>query len=65
LNINPRTFIENVHVVVVEVGTPNSAHYRRRTYFNLPSAQKAVDRATERGHTAKLILCKLVPVESS
>lgn len=61
MHIDPQALIEGVHVVVVEVDKPDSLHYKRRTYFNLPSAQRAVDRATERGQSAKLILCKLVP----
>lgn len=61
MHIDPRAFVDNIHVVVVEVDKPDSVHYRRRTYFNLPSAQRAIDRATERGQSAKLILCKLVP----
>lgn len=61
MHIDPQALIEGVHVVVVEVEKPDSLHYKRRTYFNLPSAQRAVDRATERGQSAELILCKLVP----
>ncbi|MGV2952062.1 hypothetical protein ACNPM8_07785 [Glutamicibacter sp. AGC46] len=61
MRIDPQALIEGVHVVVVEVDKPDSVHYRRRTFFNLPAAQRAVDRATERGQSAELILCKLVP----
>jgi hypothetical protein len=36
--------------------------YRRRVYFNLPSAQRAADRAIMAGHSAHIILCQLMPV---
>lgn len=61
MHIDPQALIEGVHVVVVEVEKPDSLHYKRRTYFNLSRAQRAVDLAHARGHSAKLILCKLVP----
>ncbi|MFJ2318101.1 hypothetical protein ACIOTN_15510 [Glutamicibacter sp. NPDC087661] len=61
MHIDPNALIEGVHVVVVEVEKPDSLHYKRRTYFNLPSAQRAVDLAHARGQSAELILCKLVP----
>lgn len=35
---------------------------RRRPYLNLPSAERAVDRAAERGDAAQLVLVRLVPV---
>ena len=59
---DPASLIEGIHVVVVEIEKPDNIHYRRRTYFNLPSAQRAVDRATHRGQSASIILCKLTPV---
>lgn len=52
--------IDGVHVVVVMT---SEGKYRRRTFFNLPSAQRAVDRATMAGHIAHVILCQLIPVE--
>lgn len=51
--------VTGVHVVVVE--TP-AGKYRRRVMFNLPAAQRAVDRAVMAGHSAHIILCKLMPV---
>lgn len=36
---------------------------RRHVYFNLPSAQRAVERAHARGADAELILVRLVPVD--
>lgn len=51
--------VTGVHVVVVET---LAGKYRRRVYFNLPSAQRAADRAIEAGHSAHLILCQLLPV---
>ncbi|WAJ32217.1 hypothetical protein OUO20_13720 [Arthrobacter sp. FX8] len=48
-----------MHVVVVE--TTQDRH-RRRVYFNLPSAQRAADRAIMAGHPAHVILCQLMPV---
>ncbi|MGO2327632.1 hypothetical protein ACTXM3_18270 [Glutamicibacter arilaitensis] len=62
MTIDPKALIDNIHVIIVEIDKPDSVHYRKRSYFNLPSAQRAVDRATERGQSAQLILCKLIPV---
>jgi hypothetical protein len=50
--------VNGVHVVVVET---TAGKYRRRVYFNLPSAQRAVDRAIMAGHPAHVILCQLQP----
>ena len=36
--------------------------YRRRFYLNLNAAQRAADRAVERGQAASITLCKLAPV---
>ena len=52
--------LTGVHVVVVSTG---HGKHRRRVYFNLPSAQRAADRAIMAGHPAQLILCQLVPVQ--
>jgi hypothetical protein len=51
--------VTGVHVVVVET---TAGKYRRRVYFNLPSAQRAADRALMAGHSAHIILCQLMPV---
>jgi len=51
--------VTGVHVVVVET---NQDRHRRRVYFNLPSAQRAADRAIMAGHPAHVILCQLLPV---
>ncbi|MCH8628520.1 hypothetical protein MM440_12270 [Arsenicicoccus piscis] len=34
-------------------------HLRRRLFFGLPAAERAVERARERGADAELILCEL------
>lgn len=51
--------VAGVHVVVVDT---SQGKYRRRAYFNLPNAQRAADRATMAGHSARIVLCQLVPV---
>lgn len=51
--------VAGVHVVVVETA---EGRYRRRVYFNLPSAQRAADRAVMAGHSSHVILCQLMPV---
>jgi hypothetical protein len=51
--------VTGVHVVVVET---TAGRYRRRVYFNLPGAQRAADRAIMAGHSAHVILCRLMPV---
>lgn len=55
--------VAGVYVAVVEVrGEHIPPRYRRRTYWNLPSAQRAIDRARMDGLEASMVLCQLVPV---
>ena len=49
-------YAQGVYVVVVET---SDDRMRRRVYLNLPSAQKSVQRAQERGHEARLYLARL------
>lgn len=54
--------VAGVYVVVVQVrGDHVPPRYRRRTYWNLPSAQRAVDLAHMEGLDASVVLCQLVP----
>ncbi|GAB3754800.1 hypothetical protein GCM10027591_03710 [Zhihengliuella somnathii] len=57
-------FIEGVHVVVFRehLHDGRGPRMRRRTYFNLPAAQKALDRARERGGDGEIVLCQLQPI---
>ncbi len=57
--ITAAALVTGVHVVVVETA---GGRYRRRVYFNLPGAQRAADRAVIAGHSAHVILCRLMPV---
>lgn len=60
---DPAAYIHGVHVIVVQVrGDHVPPRYRRRVMFNLPSAQRAVDRATQDGLDAHIVLCQLMPV---
>lgn len=52
-------YLDGVYAVVVQVGDDR---LRRRVYLNLPSAQRAADRARERGREATIALCELHPV---
>lgn len=52
-------YVAGALVVVVDTG---HGKHRRRVYFNLPSAQRAADRAIEAGHDAEIVLCRIVPV---
>lgn len=55
--------VAGCYVAVVQVrGTDTAPKYRRRVLFNLPSAQRAVDRAHMAGLDASIILCQLIPV---
>lgn len=51
--------VSGVYVAVVELANGN---HRRHCYFNLPSAERAVRRANERGCAASIVLCQLAPV---
>jgi len=55
--------VAGVYVAVVQIkGDHAPARYRRRAYWNLPSAQRAVDRAHMDGLDASVVLCQLIPV---
>lgn len=55
--------VTGVYVAVVQIrGDHVPPRYRRRTYWNLPSAQRAVDKAVMEGLDASVILAQLVPV---
>lgn len=59
---NHTGLVAGCYVAVVQVrGTDLAPKYRRRVLFNLPSAQRAVDRATAAGLDASVILCQLIP----
>lgn len=51
-----RRFADAYAVLVVGKAT------RRHVFFNLPAAERAVDRAHSRGDDAALVLLRLVPV---
>lgn len=60
---DPWHLLEGVHVVIVAIDHTDDVRFRRRIYFNLPSAERAAARAVERGHRAAVMLCRLAPVE--
>lgn len=45
-----------IYIVVAEIQCESGKRFRRRFYANLPSAQKAVDRATMNGREAYLFI---------
>jgi hypothetical protein len=49
-------YVQGAFVVVVQVGEDR---LRRRVFLNLPSAQRAAERARDRGHTAVVALARL------
>ena len=53
------SLLDGAFVVVVDLGDDR---HTRRVYLNLPSAQRAADRARERGREATIALCELHPV---
>lgn len=46
------------YAVLVETG---EGRYRRRLFLTLASAERAVERAEDRGQSAHLVLCQIVP----
>lgn len=60
----PAHLLEGVYVVLVAHHTAGELRTRRRVFFNLPAAQRAVDRATMRGQHAAVIMCRLNPVRT-
>ncbi len=57
--------LADVVCVVSEVRTSSTVpQYRRRVHLSLTAAQKAVQRAHERGLEAHMVLCRLEPVKA-
>jgi hypothetical protein len=56
-DVSAQTYFTNCHAVVVFGKVA-----RRRLYFSLHSAERAVERAHARGDHAEMILVELVPV---
>lgn len=52
-------FFRNSYAVLVR-----GRSVRRHLYFNLPGAQRAVERARARGDQADMVLVQLVPVDA-
>jgi hypothetical protein len=57
--VDPASRLTGVYVLLLTI---DQDHTRRRCYFNLPSAQRAADKAEDAGHVADIILCALDPV---
>lgn len=60
VNPDDLTYYGRALVVLVE---DKNGKYRRRLYLSLRSAERAVERANARGADARLVLCRLEPVE--
>ncbi|MDX2340118.1 hypothetical protein NJC10_00280 [Micrococcus sp. M4NT] len=61
---DPAHTLEGVYVVLVAHHVTGELRTRRRVFFNLPAAQRAADRATDRGHHAAVTLCRLAPLHT-
>lgn len=60
--IDPSGLVSGVYVAVVEVrGGHVPPRYRRRVYWNLPAAQRAIDKSHMDGLEAHVVLCQLIP----
>lgn len=58
--------VSGLYVAVVQIrGEHTPKRFRKRVYFNLPSAQRAIDRATMDGLEASIILCQLTPISGA
>lgn len=55
------SIVDGVHVVVVRT---SNDRYKRRCYLSLAAADKAAERARERGDEAAVVLCRLTPVRA-
>lgn len=53
--------VDAQHAIVVVV-KPAEARHRRRFYYSLNAAEKAVGRARERSQDARIVLVRLEPV---
>lgn len=60
----PVDMLNGVFVVLVAHKVAGELRYRRRVFFNLPAAQRAQDRAVERGQAASVTLCRLTPAHT-
>lgn len=56
--------LNGVLVLVVAHREHEELRRRRRVFYSVAAAQRAADRAAERGHHASITLCRLTPVEN-
>ncbi|HRO31293.1 hypothetical protein [Citricoccus sp.] len=56
---DPEVMLNGVHVVMVAWKVAGEVRYRRRFFVNLSAAQRAMDKAVERGQATSLTLCQL------
>ena len=62
--IDATAYVSGVYVAVVQIRSDSpEPRYRRRVVFNLPAANRAVDRAHIAGLDASVVLCQLTPVD--
>lgn len=55
--------LNGIYIVVAQIQSPGpEKRYRRRFYANLPSAQRAVDRAVMAGRDAQLFIGQIIIV---
>lgn len=58
--------VSGCYVAVVQVrGEHTPPRFRRRVFFGLAAAQKAIDKATMDGLDASITLCQLVPAPTA
>ena len=55
--------LDRGHALAVLV-EDKTGRYRRRLYLSLRAAERAVERANARGADARVILCRLSPIEA-
>lgn len=55
--------LNGVLVLVVAHHEDGEVRRRRRVFYSIAAAQRAADRAVERGHHPSITLCRLLPVE--
>lgn len=59
---DPVDLLNGVFIVLVTHKHNGEVRYRRRTFFDLRSAQRHADRLTMNGRRASVTLCRLAPV---
>lgn len=60
--VDAQPLVDQVRGALCLVVTTPAGRYRRRIFLTVGAAEKAAERATDAGHVAEIVLCRLDPI---